>query len=90
MTLDHEVLSHVTFLGFVVFVYIPLDETTLQHLLWSLVFLGICRLTGAIAKRKTFNRGERKQYIFAFPGEEENINKLIRSFRHKKTSSFTV
>lgn len=58
VTLDHGVLSCVTFLGFVVFVYIPLDETTLQHLLWSLVFLGIRRLTGTIAKRKTFNRGE--------------------------------
>ena len=52
-------LSCVTFFGFVVFVYIPLNETTLQHLLWSLVFLGIHRLTGTIAKRKTFNRGER-------------------------------
>lgn len=36
VTLDHGVLPHVTFYGFVVCVYVSLDETTLQRLLWSL------------------------------------------------------
>lgn len=49
-TLDHGVLSRVTFLGFVVFVYIPLDETTLQHLLWSLGFWAYADLLAPLPK----------------------------------------